>query len=219
MKKIAVLLSIVCLAASVYAVPGISFSEGASGRWDYTATDLGEGYFSFVQPIDISSVAGSPLDLLLVTPASVLIPGLTVSNLIPVYAGIYTGNVVAGSSIQIMDGATIVMTGDLADGAVITVGSSASLYSISIDDITVTGINPAYNASAFIGSVGVGSVLDFVLTLNRTGAPLADMILNGVSTDQANLDNRSLSGSMAVPEPATLALLGLGGLLLRKRRV
>jgi hypothetical protein len=221
MKKLVVLFTLVCLTASVYAVPGISFSEGTSGRWDYTATTAGQGVFSFVQPIDITSVASAPADILLSTPAIVDIPDLTVSNLAELAAGsgVYTGDVAANTSIQILDGATVVMTGDLADGAVLTVGSSASVYAVSIDDIVVTSVNAAYNGSAFIGALSVGSVLDFVMTLNRSGAPLAAMILNGDSTDgAANSDNRSLSGSMAVPEPTTLALLALGGLLLRKRK-
>lgn len=202
-------------------MPGVSFSEGAGGRWDYTATDAGSGVFSFVQPIDITSVSGSPADILLTSPASIGIPELTVGNLFEIVPGlgVYTGSVAASTSFKILDGAIVVMEGNLADGAVLTVGPSGNFYSISISDIDVTSVNAAYNSSAFIGSFGVGSTLDFVLTLNRTGNSLASMILNGVSTDgAANLDNRSLSGSIAVPEPATMVLLGLGSFLVARRR-
>ena len=80
-------------------------------------------------------------------------------------------------------------------------------------DITVTSL-PNAISSDFVNTLKVGDVFDFDLTLQ--GADMAAMILN----NQDNREGSTLSGSMSlmIPEPATLALLGLGGLLLRKRK-
>ncbi|MHC4290438.1 MAG: PEP-CTERM sorting domain-containing protein [Planctomycetota bacterium] len=214
MKKLIVLMALAVTVTAVHAGPSIAFSEDSGGHWDYTASTPGVGTFSFVQPIAITTATDT------LNGKMVHIPGLDVSNLVEVAPSIYTGDVVTSTSIQIKDGATVIMSGDLAPGAVLTVGSSASLYSISIDDIEVTELNAAYNSSAFIAALDVGSLVDFVLTLNRVGgSPLANMILAGENAnDPENSDSRSLSGSMAIPEPATMALLALGGLLIRKRK-
>jgi hypothetical protein len=215
MKKLFVLLIISCIASFVFAGPSIAFSEDTGGRWDYTASSQGTGTFSFVQPIAITTATDT------LNGKMVHIPGLDVSNLNEVApnTGIYTGDVATSTSIEIKDGATVIMSGDLAPGAVLTVGTSGNFYSISIDDIQVTALNNDYNSSDFIAALDIGTLVDFVMTLNRVGDPLADMILSGENAnDPENSDSRSLSGSMAVPEPATMALLALGGLLIRKRK-
>jgi hypothetical protein len=215
MKKIGFLVTVLALSQLVSALPDISYSNDEGGNWSYTAAlTSGEGAFTFVQPIGIDNVQGATIDTLV--DAFLFIPTLNISNLTEVYpgSGIYQGNIVpASSEISIKDGTGAeIMTGTLASGGIVTVGTTASLYPIFAIDITVTGV-PNAIGSGFVNGLTVGDVLDFDLTLQ--GANIASMILN----NQDNAAGSTLSGSMTfIPEPATLMLLSLGGLLLRKRK-
>ena len=219
MKKLLVLFILMGAAASVYAGAGISFANSTNGYWDYTGAGAGVGTFSFVQPVQVTNVVGGPTDILL--GKEVYVPDLNISNLQNVFGSIYQGIVNTSTAIEIKDGATLVLSGNLAQGAVVTVGTTASFYdTIDFTDIQITYLNPAYNSSAFIGSLQDADTLDFSLTLQRAGSTttIAQMILSNQSTASGNDSSRSFSGSMAIPEPATLALLALGGLLIRKRK-
>ena len=96
-EKFVGLLALLCVGISAYVMSGVSFLEGASGRMNGTVSNPGSGIFSFLQPIDITSVSGSLSDIFSSTPANVNIPVLSVSNLVEVVSGsgMYIG--VAGS--------------------------------------------------------------------------------------------------------------------------
>lgn len=215
MKKIGILVTVLALSQLVAAMPDISYSNDDGGNWSYAASvTSGEGAFSFVQPIGIDNVQGATVDTLV--DAFLFIPTLQISNLIEVIPGygIYEGSIAPlTSDITIKDslGADI-LTGTLAPGGIVSVGTTAALYPTFAFDIIVTSV-PNAIGSAYIAGLSVGDVLDFDLTLQGTN--IASMILN----NQDNAAGSTLSGSMSyIPEPATLMLLGLGGLLFRKRR-
>lgn len=215
MKKISILLvTLLALTQFASATPEITYSSDDGGNWSYFAsTTSGEGAFSFVQPIGIDGVQNATADAL--ANAFIYIPNLGVSGLTEVLAGtgIYQGNVTpVSSAISIKDGnGNDILTGTLTTGGIFSIGTTAALYPTFKVDITVTSLPNAVN-SDFINTLKVGDVFDFDLTLQ--GAAMAPMILN----NQDNREGSTLSGSMSlVPEPATLALLGFGGLLLRKR--
>ena len=79
-------------------------------------------------------------------------------------------------------------------------------------DITVTYVNQAWG-SAYLNGIFPGYLYDLNLSL-QASENFETMITS------AGSGSNGFSGSMTIiPEPATLMLLGLGGLLLRKRRV
>lgn len=216
MKKISILLvTLLALTQFASATPDVTYSSDDGGNWSYFAsTTSGEGAFSFVQPIGIDGVQNSTADAL--ANAFIYIPNLGVSNLTEVLAGtgIYQGNVTpVSSAISIKDGnGNDILTGTLTTGGIFSIGTTAALYPTFKVDITVVSL-PNAIGSDFINTLQVGDVFDFDLTLQ--GAEMASMILN----NQDNREGSTLSGSMSlIPEPATLALLGLGGLLLRRRK-
>lgn len=216
MKKLGILLvTVFVLSQIASAVPDISYSNDTGGHWSYTASATsGEGAFSFVQPIGIDKVQGATTDALV--NAFLFVPDLGISNLIQVTTVpyvTYQGNVLpASSAISIKDGnGADILTGNLTTGGIVTVGTTALLYSTIKVDITITGL-PNAIGSDFITTLQVGDVLDFDLTLN--GADMASMILGNVDNETGS----SLSGSMSlIPEPMTLVLLGAGALLLRRK--
>ena len=207
------------LAVCVYAGPGISYSTDVGGHWSYAAsTTGGEGAFSFVQPIGIDGVLGSTTDAL-VGAAFVYVPDLGISHFSLMSAalgGIYDGDIApVSAAIAIKDafGADI-LTGTLGAGSILTVGTTASFCSTFQVDITITGLSNTIQ-SDFIDTMAVGDVMDFDLTLQ--GADIAAMILGNCNQREGS----TLSGSMTamVPEPLTMAILGLGAFLLGWRKI
>ncbi|MHC4373268.1 MAG: hypothetical protein ACYSTO_03650 [Planctomycetota bacterium] len=188
MKKLVVLLIVLSLAASVHAGLDISFSSDKGGNWSYNSE---ASAFSFNQPVGIDTVT---------------------LNSDPYYyfdIPIYTGTITPVSqTITVRTGeenSKEIFSGDLNTGTIVIVGTTASLYSISQEDITII---------QWIKGEEFVSGLDFSLTL-QGGIDIAEMILN--SNNDSPVVSGTFSGSMTVPEPATFFILALGSVLFLKK--
>jgi hypothetical protein len=219
MKKLCMLLCMLGV-VQLAGAADVGFSNAVGGFWSYAPSiNSGEGVFSFSQPITVDDVMDAGTDTLV--GAYVVVPNLAVSNLTHVAGSVYKGLVTPETTTQIVfkDAAdTVIMTGDLVSGGlVVTVGTTAMMYSDKFDfDITITSLNKSYG-SAFINSLQVGWGFDFALTLQDSSLVngIASVILQNETVSQGS----TLSGDMVViPEPASLAMLGLGSLLLWKRK-
>jgi hypothetical protein len=193
-----------------------TFSPGpdAAGGWDYN----GAGVLSFDQDILIDTALGSNYDA--VTGAHVCLPTFQIGG-IP--EAPYTMTPLGNSEIVIKsaDNTQTYLTGTLGMGDLATIGTVAGGYTnfqVDITDIFITHEGAALGSAALalLDSLAQPS-LDFELSLQGGSGPgyfsFADMLDGGFT------GGGGFSGAMSVPEPTTVALLGMGGLaLIRKRR-
>ncbi|MBN1806086.1 MAG: PEP-CTERM sorting domain-containing protein [Sedimentisphaerales bacterium] len=217
MKKlvVAVLVLLVCTGTAALATPIIEFSPDSvtGGSWEYD----GAGTLSFNQNITVDAGAGSNADPL--TGCLVYIPTLIVSG----SGGYYDVKPLGSPNIMITnaDKSAVYLMGTLGSGDLQTIGTVAGGYTSFTTDITDIVITDAGKAlgSAALNSIlySMTSGLDFELSLNGGSGTnyltFAEMLAGGYA------GGNGFSGAMSIPEPATIAMLGLGALaLLRKRR-
>jgi hypothetical protein len=217
MKKLVIMVFtlLVCMGGTVFATPAIEFSPDSvtGGSWEYDgATTL-----SFNQNITVDAGMGSNADPL--TGSLVYIPTLLVSG----SGSYYDVKPIGSPNIMITsaDKTAVYLMGTLGSGDLQTIGTVAGGYTSFTTDITDVVITDAGKA---LGSAALDSILytmttglDFELSLNGGSGTnyhsFAEMLAGGYA------GGNGFSGAMSIPEPATIALLGLGSLaLLRKRR-
>lgn len=194
----------------------VSFSPApdTAGEWHYN----GAGVLSFDQDIVIDTALGSNYDAL--TGANIYLPTFQIGG-IP--EAPYTMTPLGSSQITIKsaDNSDTYLTGTLGSGDFSTIGTVAggfTAFQVDITDLFITheGVALGSAALAILDNLKQPS-LDFELSLQGGSGPgyfsFADMLDGGFS------GSGGFSGAMSVPEPTTIALLGLGGLaLIRKRR-
>jgi hypothetical protein len=185
-----------------------------AGEWSYN----GAGVLSFDQDIVVDTALGSNYDAL--TGARVYLPTFQVGG-IP--DAPYSLTPLGDSQIVIKsaDNTATYLTGNLGLGDLSTIGTVAGGYTgfqVDVTDIFVTHEGAALGSAALaiLENLKLPS-LDFELSLQGGSGPgyysFADMLDGGYS------GGGGFSGAMSVPEPTTIALLGLGGFaLIRKRR-
>ena len=214
MKKLVMILAVVlCVATSAFGVPTIEFSSESLVGWSY------DGLSTFTLSVaEVDAGLGNRLDALV--GAVVDIPNLAVGG-IP--GGPYTLTPTGCGTITIKStGGIVYLTGTLGSADLVPVGTIAGGYTVFQVDITgiaVTGAGSALGSDALDAIAAMANPkLDFDLSLNGAiDYPLYTTFVGMLEGGYIGGD--SLSGSMTIPEPATIALFGLGGLaLLRKRR-
>jgi len=217
MKKLVIIFLALLVSAGTpaFATPAIEFSPdaGTAGSWYYD----GAGTLSFNQNVAVDKGMGSNADAL--TGSLVFIPTLTVSG----SGSIYEVKPIGSPTIMITsaDMSSIYMMGNLGSGDLQTIGTVAGGYTQFKTDITNLVITDAGKA---LGSAALNMILytqtcglDFELSLQGGSGTnyrtFAQMLAGGYA------GGNGFSGAMTIPEPATIALMGLGSLaLLRKRK-
>lgn len=201
---------------SAFATTTIEFSPDTTtgGSWYYD----GAGTLSFNQQIAVDRGMGSNYDALV--GSSVYIPAFKVTS--DSY-GTYKLTPYGTTTISITnsDGSATYLTGTLKSGDLITVGTIGAAYTQFQADITnlvVTSAGQSLGSAALDAIYKSGTMsLDFELSLQGGSGTnyysFMEMLLGGYA------GGNGFSGAMSIPEPTTIALLGLGSLaLIRKRR-
>lgn len=216
MKNLAVFTVLAALAAApCWAMPVIEFSPdpATAGNWTYNGAT---GVLSFDQDIAVDKAVSSTSDALV--NAHVYLPSFYVSG----DSGVYSLTTLGSSEVRITDatGSITYLTGNLANGSLNTIGTVAAGYSEFQSDISNVVITPEGQA------LGSGA-LDLMSFLNCPGLDFELSLSGGSGSNyhsfQAMIDGgfsgtSGFSGAMSVPEPTTVALLGLGSLALMRRR-
>ena len=194
----------------------VEFSPGptSAGQWHYD----GAGVLSFDQSILVDAALGSNYDAL--AGARVYLPTFQVSG-IPDAPYMLTPLGNATVSIRSANGSYTFLEGSLGMGDLTTIGTIAGGYTrfqADISDLFVTHEGNALGSAALavLQNMKLPS-LDFELSLQGGSGPgyysFAQMLDGGFT------GSGGFSGAMTIPEPTTIALLGLGVVgLLRNRQ-
>jgi len=217
MKRFAIIIAmVVFLGVPVFATPSIEFSPdaGTAGSWSYD----GAGTLSFNQYVTVDRGLSSNADALV--GALVFVPTLSVGG--TAYSS-YTLKPLGSSILTIRspDDLQIYMKATLGNGDLVPVGTIGAAYTnfkADLTDVVVTDAGKALGSDVLIAILNSGmTALDFELSLlggSGTNYYSLSEMLTGNYTGSGGF-----SGAMTIPEPTTIALLGLGTLaMLRKRK-
>lgn len=200
---------------AIAGVAVIDFSPGGDdpGNWSYVGSSSTGGTFSFDQQVDIDAVGGDSIDALF--DQFVYIPELTLVNYVSSSFGVGSGTVTSSSVIQIKDSTgNVLLEGTLSDGTFAAFYTTSVIYPEMALDIVVTSVNNTVG-SDILSLISVGDNLDFNLTLQWSS--LFDSMITTSGTGSNGFSGSMIFNSELVPEPATLILLSIGGVLIRKR--
>jgi len=218
MKKFAIIIiaMVVFSGVPVFATPSIEFSPdaGTAGSWSYD----GAGTLSFNQYVTVDRGLSSNADALV--GSLVFVPTLSVGGAV---GGPYTLKPLGSSVLTIRnaDDYQIYLKATLGKGDLVPVGTIGAAYSnfkADLTDVVITDAGKTLGSAVLSAILNSGTnALDFELSLQGGSGTnyhsLAEMLAGGYS------GGNGFSGAMTIPEPTTIALLGLGTLaMLRKRK-
>jgi hypothetical protein len=112
-------------------------------------------------------------------------------------------------SMSIGNGTTGTLTGDIQFVTITGNGAGSFAISIGLSNINITGGTSAFLTS-LAGTTNGSGVFTFQFTAGGGLTDLLNMGLGSGSLANTSTINTSVSGSVAVPEPASLFLLGSG---------
>ena len=216
-RYIVSIIALLILGVPAFATPSIEFSPdaGTAGSWSYD----GAGTLSFNQYVTVDRGLSSNADALV--GASVFVPTLSVNP--TAWDSSYTVKPLGTSILTIQSRETdeIYLKATLGKGDLVPVGTIGAAYSsfkADLTDIVVTSAGKSLGSAALSKIINSGTMaLDFELSLQGASGTnyysLSEMLAGGYS------GGNGFSGAMSIPEPATIALMGLGALaFIRKRR-
>ena len=218
MKKATILILMFIVSTSVPVLAttqSIDFSPGGDkpGYWYFNGTDR----LKFVQGITVDNALGSSTDALV--GASVYVPTLTVTK---GKDGKFTLDPTNYSSLTIRgeDTSTVYLKATLKTGNLVPVGTTGvgyTSFTTDLTDVMVTSAGKALGSDVLNAIAKTGlATLDFSLSLQGAGGQKYTSFAKMLSGGHTGMGG--FSGSITIPEPATIALLGLGFYGLRRRR-
>jgi len=216
MKRFAIIIAmVVFLGVPVFATPSIEFSPdaGTAGNWSYD----GAGTLSFNQYVTVDRGLSNNADSLV--GSLVFVPTLSVGAA----GGSYTLKPLGSSMLTIRSAKDyqIYLKATLGKGDLVPVGTIGAAYSnfkADLTNVVVTDAGKALGSEVLSAILNSGTkALDFELSLQGGSGTnyhsLTEMLAGGYA------GGNGFSGAMTIPEPTTIALLGLGTLaMLRKRK-
>lgn len=211
-----IIFTLVFFCVPAFATPSIEFSPDAdkAGSWSYD----GAGTLNFNQYVDVDRGLGSNTDTL--TGSLVFVPTLSIGG---TGDGPYTVKPLDNSILTIRspDDLQIYLKATLGSGELVPVGTIGAAYSNFKADLTNIVITKA-------GKALDSDVLNAILISGTATLDFELSLLGGSGTNYSSFsdmiaDNKTgsggFSGAMTIPEPTTIALLGLGTLaFIRKRK-
>lgn len=218
MKRfILIIVTLVFFSVPAFATPSIEFSPdaGTAGSWNYD----GAGTLIFNQYVTVDRAMSSNADALV--GASVFVPTLSVNA--TAWDSSYTLKPLGTSVLTIRSPETneIYMKATLGKGDLVPVGTIGAAYSsfkADLTDVVVTDAGKSLGSAVLSAIINSGTTaLDFELSLQGASGTnyfsFNQMLAGGYT------GGNGFSGAMSIPEPATIALMGLGALaFIRKRK-
>jgi len=217
MKRLSVIIfTLFFISVPALATPSIEFSPDAdkAGSWSYD----GAGTLSFNQYVTVDRGLGSSTDALV--GSLVFVPTLSVGG---TGDGPYTVKPLDNSILTIRNpyDLQIYMKATLGSGDLVPVGTIGAAYpnfKADLTNIVITNAGKALDSAVLNAIINSGTtMLDFEFSL--LGASGTNYSSFSQMLDNGYTGSGGFSGAMTIPEPATIAMLGLGALaFIRKRK-